>query len=60
MVLGEVREDGGGEADGIGAPKGERVRGDLHRTESLTPVEHRTEVGLQVDRLRGRASRRTA
>ena len=35
----------------VGAPQLERVRGDLHRAGALAAVEHRAEVGLQVDRL---------
>ena len=57
MILGEVGEDGGGEARGVGAPERERVRRDLHRAVGLPPIEHRPEVALKIDRLGGRARR---
>ena len=55
MVLGQVREHGRGEGDRLGAPERQRVRGDLHRARPVAPVEHRPQIGLQVDRLGRRA-----
>ena len=53
MVLGQVGEHRRGELDRVGASQLQRVRGDLHRTGAVAPVEHRPQVRLQVDRLGG-------
>ena len=41
----------GREVHRVRAPERQRVGGDLHRAGPVTAVEHRAEVGLQVDRL---------
>ncbi len=59
VVLGQVREDRRREGDRIDAPELKRMRGHLHRACLIATVEHRAQVRLQLDRLRGRAGHRT-
>ena len=51
VVLGEVGEDDGREGDRTDPLQCKGVGGDLHRTGPVARVEHRPQVGLQVDRL---------
>src|SRR6185312_12574325 len=57
VILAQVRENEDGEADPDQPLECRAVRGGLHRTATVSGVEHLAQEALDVDRLRGCAHR---